>query len=69
MRNRTFFVFLVFVLLLISGSIASKLWKHPFQALETTLPDFGSETLKVPTPSRGTFFAVSLHLMYPLHLL
>ena len=60
MRNRTFFVFLVFVLLLISGSIASKLWKHPFQTLETTLPDFGSETLKVPTPSRGTFFAVSL---------
>ena len=60
MRNRTFFVFLVFVLLLISGSIASKLWKHPFQALETTLPDFGSETLKVPTPSCGTFFAVSL---------
>ena len=34
MRNRTFFVFFVFVLLLISGSIASKLWKHPFQTLE-----------------------------------
>lgn len=60
MRNRTFFMFILFVLLLISGSIASKLWKHPFQALEGPFPDFGSETFKVPTPSRGTIFAVSL---------